>query len=511
MQDAIPAAIADAVAHAEGGAPVACHETHCSWVFVAGDRALKVKKPIVLSYLDYGTLERRHAMCREEVRLNRRLAPALYRGTVSIVRHGGGAMAIDPEDDAPGAVEFAVDMRRYDESDTLAERLRAGAATPAQLRAVGALLAAFHGAEPRPDETERAFAALRAAVRTTLDDLEADASGELDGGRVAALRGVMEAALGARRGELLERGQRGLVVDGHGDLRAEHVLLTDPLQVVDALEFDPALRVADVSCDLGFLVMDLEGAGADHLAVALVEGYREAGGDPGDRELLATMGCYRALVRAKVDLARRGHGPRRARERLDQALRLGWRARGPQVIAVCGPPASGKSTLARALCAQSEMAHLSSDVVRKARIGLAPTDRAPAAAYGHEATLATYHELGQRAAAAVSAGRGAVVDATLGDPAARDALRDGMGLPTAARLRYVECRVPAAEAARRARARQRDAGRESDAGADVAARLASAWAALDEVSAERHLVVRADRPAGDVARDVAAWLDRTWA
>ena len=223
------------------------------------------------------------------------------------------------------------------------------------------------------------------------------------------------------------------------------------------------------------------------------------------------MGCYRALVRAKVDLARRGHGPRRARERLDQALRLGWRARGPQVIAVCGPPASGKSTLARALCAQSEMAHLSSDVVRKARIGLAPTDRAPAAAYGHEATLATYRELGQRAAAAVSAGRGAVVDATLGDPAARDALRDGMGLPTAARLRYVECRVPAAEAARRARARERDAGRESDAGADVAARLASAWAALDEVSAERHLVVRADRPAGDVARDVAAWLDRTWA
>ena len=377
MQDAIPAAIADAVAHAEGGAPVACHETHCSWVFVAGDRALKVKKPIVLSYLDYGTLERRHAMCREEVRLNRRLAPALYRGTVSIVRHAGGAMAIDPEDDAPGAVEFAVDMCRYDESDTLAERLRAGAATPAQLRAVGALLAAFHGAEPRPDETERAFAALRAAVRTTLDDLEADAGGELDGGRVAALRGVMEAALGARRGELLERGQRGLVVDGHGDLRAEHVLLTDPLQVVDALEFDAALRVADVSCDLGFLVMDLEGAGADDLAATLVESYREAGGDPGDRELLATMGCYRALVRAKVDLARRGHGPRRARERLDQALRLGWRARGPQVIAVCGPPASGKTTLARALCAQSEMAHLSSDVVRKARIGLAPTDRAP--------------------------------------------------------------------------------------------------------------------------------------
>ena len=133
------------------------------------------------------------------------------------------------------------------------------------------------------------------------------------------------------------------------------------------------------------------------------------------------------------------------------------------------------------------MAHLSSDVVRKARRRTAPSDQGGPAAYRHEATLATSRELGQREAAAVSAGCGPVVDATLGDREAREALRDGMGLATAARLRYVEWRVTAAEAARRARARERDAGRESDAGADVAARLASAWAALDEVSAERHL------------------------
>ena len=147
--------------------------------------------------------------------------------------------------------------------------------------------------------------------------------------------------------------------------------------------------------------------------------------------------------------------------------------------------------------------------MRKARIGLAPTDRAPAAAYGHEATLATYHELGQRAAVALSAGRGAVVDATLGDLAAREALRRGLGT-AAAQLCCVECRVPAAEAARRAGARERDAGRESDATAEVAARLAATWASLDEVPADRHLVVRTDRAPQDVARDVAAWLDRTW-
>jgi aminoglycoside phosphotransferase family enzyme/predicted kinase len=504
--DALP----NAVACAAGGGTVECHETHGSWVFVAGDRALKVKKPVVLPFLDYGTLERRRAMCREEVRLNRRLAPELYRGTVSIVAHED-ALAIEDDDEAPGAVEVAVDMRRYNEGDTLAERVRTGTATPGQLRAVGERLARFHATEPRPREAQRAFAALRAAVRTTLDDLQDDeAAREIDAGRVGELRGVMEAALAARRDELLERGRRGLVVDGHGDLRAEHVILTDPVQVVDGLEFDPALRVADVSCDLGFLVMDLEGAGADDLAAALVDGYREAGGDPGDRALLATMACYRALVRAKVDLVGAGRGSKRAGARLEQAVRLGWRARGQQLIAVCGPPASGKSTLARELCAQSGMAHVASDVVRKARAGLAPTERAPAAASGLDATLATYRELGEHAAAAYFAGRGAVVDATLGEPAARDALRGGLG-PAAAHLRYVECRVPADEAAARARARELDAGSVSDATPEVAARLAAAWAALDEVPADRHLMVRTDRSTRDVVSDVTALLDRTWA
>lgn len=204
-----------------------------------------------------------------------------------------------------------------------------------------------------------------------------------------------------------------------------------------------------------------------------------------------------------------GHGRERAEERLQQAVELGWRARGPQLIAVCGAPASGKSTLARELCAQSGMDHISSDVVRKALAGLAPNERAPAAAYGREATLSTYRELGRHAAAALTAGRGAVIDATFGEPAARDALRDGLG-PAAVNLRYVECRVPAAEAAARARARELDPGRESDATAEVAARLAAAWTALDEVTGDRHLALRADRAPRDVVRDVAAWLDGGW-
>jgi uncharacterized protein len=504
MTEAVFAALNDPETYPDAPASIERHETHGSCVFVAGERALKVKKPVVLPFLDYGTLERRRAACREEVRLNRRLAPALYLGTVGIVRRGDGAVALIPDDEAPGVVEVGVLMRRYDDADTLAARWADGTATEAQLRMVGARIAAFHAAHALPESADASVASLRQAVRTTLDDLEAGPCVLVE---LETLRERLERILSRRRDDLLDRARRGLVVDGHGDLRAEHVLLTDPVQIVDALEFDSALRIADVACDLGFLVMDLQGAGAEGLARALVDGYRLAGGDPGDDTLLALMGCYRSLVRAKVDLL---SGDRtRAGERIAQAVALGWRARGPLLVVVCGPPATGKSTLAAELCRRSGMVHVSSDVVRKARLGLAPTERAPAAAYSHEETLATYRALGAHAAAALGTGRGAVIDATLGDPEARAALRDGMGQAANAAL-YVECRAPAREVQRRARRRDLDPERTSDATAQVASRLAQEWAALDEVPAPRHLVVRTDRRVDELVVDLTAWVDRRW-
>lgn len=497
-------ALGDPALYAASPASVERHETHGSWVFVAGDEVLKVKKPIVLPFLDYGTLERRRQMCREEVRLNRRLAPEVYRGTVALVAPANGTgWQLDDDDHAPGTVEVAVAMRRYDERDTLAAHLEDGRATARELRALGSRLARFHAEQARTDCATSALAALRQAVRTTLDDLER----HVERLRLASLRGMFESQLAARRGELLERAERGLVVDGHGDLRAKHVVFAEQLAVVDALEFDPALRIGDVSCDLGFLVMELN----EHpdLLQALLQAYRDSGGDPGDPRLLAVMGAYRALVRTKVDVVRGEQGDElaatRAGWRLATAERLAWRARMTGPLVVCGPPASGKSTLAGAIRAASGGVHLSSDAVRKERLGLASTDRAPESAYAHEETLATYRELGRRAAEHPNAA--AVIDATLGEVDARAALRDGLG--AAAELaRYIEVRVPSDEAQRRAAARLGDASRVSDATPEVAARLEATWAPLDEVPANRHAILRGDRDVGTLVHEVAAWLDR---
>ena len=194
-------------------------ETHISWVFLTADRALKVKKPIAFPFLDYRDPVRRRELCEEELRLNRRLAPDLYLGVRGLVPDDGGWVLTDPGD--PAAVEWAVEMRRFDERDTLAARVAAGTARPELVAEVGALLAEFHRAAERVPAGHGALIA--ASIDENFDALaeaEAIATGEL-----RAARRFAAAFLAAAGESLQRRAAAGLVRDGHGDLRAEHVVL----------------------------------------------------------------------------------------------------------------------------------------------------------------------------------------------------------------------------------------------------------------------------------------------
>jgi len=501
--------VVDRLARAVGA--VDRRETHGSWVLLTRTRAYKVKKPVVMAFLDYGTLARRREMCRAEVELNRRTAPGIYLGVRAIVAEGECVTLA--REDAPDAIEYAVEMRRFRESDTLASALAAGVATAADARRIGARLARFHagcapvvlggGAEAVKRSLDDDFASLS----TLLAD-DAALAREL----VAAER-CADGLLGARWAELDARAREGRVRDGHGDLRTEHVLLDPEVPLVDAIEFDPGLRRIDVGLDLAFLVMDLHAAGRPEMARALVDSYRDAGGDPGDDRLIAFFAAYRARVRAKVALLRArqlaAHPAAAvgAREGAAGLLRLGsrllWEAREPAVIAIAGVSASGKSTLAGALGERAGRPVLSSDVVRKGLIGLAPGDRAPGSAYEADVTDATYRELGRRAAAEAGT---VIVDATFHRRALRDAFRAALG-SAASHLVFVECRAPAAELDRRLRARSRDHRRVSDATAAVLRRQLADRDPLDEVPAARHVLVRSDQPVEHLAAAVEAALD----
>ncbi|HYN50077.1 MAG TPA: AAA family ATPase [Thermoleophilaceae bacterium] len=482
-------------------------ETHISWVFLAADRAYKLRKPVVFPFLDYGTLERRRHMCEEEVRLGRRLAPNVYVGVRPLLKGDTGWTL--GEAGAKGS-EYVVEMRRFDERLTLAALQRAGAVDAATMRAVAARVAAFHEAatpaSPGSFDPE-AVAATVSENFSTLIPYEL----VLGQATLAGAHRFAVAFLHAHSGLIERRTEQGFVRDCHGDLRAEHVLVeNDGVAVFDPVEFDPSLREIDVSAELAFLVMDLMDVGAEDLADTLIREYEAAGGDPGGRPLLYFYAAYRALVRAKVACLRAGELPphqarsqslAEARRLVELARRLAWCARRPLVLVFCGASATGKTYLAGAVSALSGLPHLSSDLVRKELAGVDPTQRAPLTSYTDDESRDTYRELGARTARAASVG--AVVDATF----RRRSHREAFTAAFPGNALFVECRAPASVVAERAARRESDPDRVSDATPAIAAGQLADFEPLDEVLADSHLLLRTDRPLETLLDDLEAGLD----
>jgi aminoglycoside phosphotransferase family enzyme len=281
-------------------AAVELRETAISWVFLADERVYKLKKPVSLPFVDYSTPACRRAMCHEEVRLNRRLAPEIYLDVRAIVRHGGRARLAQSGD--ARAIDHVVEMRRYDESATAAAVLQRHEAIPVD--AIGRRLAAFHRAAPACHQ--------RSPVASWETTLAANFSQlrKLLPARALVLshqEQLARAFLDVHGRELERRAKRGRVRDGHGDLRAEHVLLTRSLAIVDCIEFDAGRREIDVGADLARLRVDLAGRGGPAIGDELVVAYRRAGGDPGNDCLLDFWSAYHSQVAARIVLSRQGH------------------------------------------------------------------------------------------------------------------------------------------------------------------------------------------------------------
>jgi aminoglycoside phosphotransferase family enzyme/predicted kinase len=508
-----PTSVAEAMSHSDfypGGAPVSVRETHTAWVFLTGDRAYKVKKPVRMEFLDFSTLERRRAVCLEEVRVNRELAASLHMRMRAIVARAQSYALVD--DHAPDAVEYAIEMRRFDEERTMAALVGRGELTAGHVRDVATRLAAFH-ASARRCCPEDPVGDVRRTCEHNFRELFALAD-DATARRLLALERFAGAFLVTHRVQIAARAEAGFVRDGHGDLRADHVVFEGTLAVVDRLEFDPRLREVDVADDLAFLVMDLERLGASDATRDLVRCYRDAGGDTGSDALLSFYGAYRALVRVKVALLRAPQleepaAVAAARADADKLLnlaeRFAWRARGPIAIAISGPPASGKSTLAAALARRAGWPVLSSDVLRKRSCGLPLSAVAAAADYTPAARADVYRELGQMVRAELADRHGAIVDATFGEPSLRAAFLDGLG--DASSLCAIECHVPAAVRERWAHARTAGDARGSDAGVDVVARLGAVFTGWDELDEHAILTVRSGLDADLLVDEIAEWLD----
>jgi aminoglycoside phosphotransferase family enzyme/predicted kinase len=429
-QSSVVALLSSPATHA--GAAVERIDTHASMIFLAGERAWKLKRAVRYDYLDYSTAAHRRAMCEAEVRINRRTAPALYRGVTAVTREADGRLAIGG---AGTPVDWLVEMTRFDQSG-LFNRLAEAGVLPLHLMdpRARAIASFHHQAESRTNHG--GWDAMRRVIDGNAAGFAEEGAGILDPDRCARLTDRARFVLD-RRGMLLDqRRDDGLVRQCHGDLHLRNIVLLDSQPTLfDAIEFNEGISSVDVLYDLAFLLMDLWRLGLPHHANVLWNRYLADTGDLAGLALMPLFLSCRAAVMAKTtatsanlhaNAARRVELQALANDYLTMAGAL-LEPPAPCLIAVGGLSGSGKSTLAMALAPSIGAAPgaivIRSDEIRKKLCGVKPLDRLGPEGYSDDVSRHVYATLMEQADRVLRAGYAAIADAVFAKSADRDAVQ----------------------------------------------------------------------------------------
>lgn len=380
-------------------------ETHISNLFLAGSYVYKLKKPVRYDFLDFSTAQAREHACREEVRLNRRLAPDTYLEVVPVTQAQSGAYQFQ----GPGpVVDWAVKMRRLPTELTLDSLHRRGKLRPEHIESLSATLVSFYRSLTPLALTPEAYRdCCLSHVRGNLRELLA-VQHHLPSRVVERVHGFQLQLLMLQPELFEDRVRAGRIVDGHGDLRPEHICLSDPIAIFDCIEFSPDFRRIDVADELAFLAAECDFLGADWVGTQLLASYQRQGGDQPPAVLFDFYKSYRACVRAKVAALRADQlqgqsqeaAASQAQHHLDLADKYAAPWIRPLVLAVGGLAGTGKTSLATALTEALGAELLRTDIIRQELFGAGPhAVEADGGIYRQESREQVYDEMFRRAAA----------------------------------------------------------------------------------------------------------------
>jgi aminoglycoside phosphotransferase family enzyme/predicted kinase len=394
-------------------------ETHMSWVLLAGDRVVKIERPVHFGFVDHTGIDQRRASSEAEVRLNRRLTEGVYLDVVPVTRRAGRLFI----DGGGELFDWAVLMRRLP-ADRMLDQLLADGAAPGDLTELLARrLIPFHlsAAVACDPQTTGAAASVASIVTSNLDELRDIIDGSPGAVQFALASEAMRSFIANHGSRLQQRVTDGWIREGHGDLRAEHICIEAPeqIQIFDCVAFSEAIRCADVASDLAFLIMDLNRLGAGRMATELIHRYHAAGVELPDA-LMRLYQAHRALVRAKVAGLSRGGDQREGvnaassfAEYLSYALRALYTYE-PFLAVMTGLSGTGKSTVAASIAASTGALLISSDTVRKELAGVTGSASAiwGEGIYTPEWNERTYEALIAAGRKALYEGMSVVLDAT---------------------------------------------------------------------------------------------------
>ena len=437
-------------------------ETHISLVFLADEYVYKLKKPVRFDFLDFSSLALREQACRDEVRLNRRLAPETYLDVVAVYRRADGGFCFEPTGEP---VEWLVRMRRLPTELTLDRLFQRGAITPRMIDDLAERLATFYAEQP-PEAISAEVYRARYRGHIQGNRRELLQTPELNGELVRRVHSAQLEFLLLRPELFSARVRAGRIVEGHGDLRPEHICLTNPPVIFDCIEFNREYRQVDIADELSFLAVECEYLGLPWIGERLLRRYRERTDDAPPAALSAFYRSYRACVRAKV-AALRGRqleGAERSAEfaRATRYLRLADREVSPgrkaRLLLIGGHSGTGKSTLARAWAEVSGAEWLRTDTLRTELFPGPGTGRdgVNEGVYSRVQRRKVYETLLTRAGRLLKQGVSVVADGTFSEPDLIQAARH-VAETSDADFLAVRCECPF-EIARARIARRRERG-----------------------------------------------------
>jgi aminoglycoside phosphotransferase family enzyme/predicted kinase len=398
-------------------------ETHISWVILTGKFVYKIKKPVNFGFLDFSTLEKRKTFCEQEVDLNRRLAPDIYLGVVSI-----SGTVDKPIVSAKGKVfEYAVKMRQFPQSSQLDNMLSAGDLSVAHIDAIAFMVANFHQSIAVATEHDE-YGNNDKIIKPVMENFELISESLKTLTYIQSLDELQQwnrAEFEKQESVFKQRKNDGFVRECHGDMHLRNLVWLDDTPVAfDCIEFNPDLRWIDVISEVAFLVMDLQDQEQDQLANRFLNHYLEITGDYAGLSVLPFYLCYRAMVRAKVDALRIGQMDKNTESRqnelkafesyLDLANSY-TKPPTPALIIMRGLSASGKSTVSQQLLEKLGAIRIRSDIERKRLFGRKLEDKASndidKGIYSARASEQTYVKLLYLASEIIIAGFTVIIDA----------------------------------------------------------------------------------------------------